>query len=303
LRESDVGSFFVGCALLLRVDIHRLKFCADGSDRAKIISVLINENSPLRRLPNNLKARQAQFFDAIRFAAETVDLAYQGLLAHLLTLAGPDVTNPQVSASVAFLYAWSMVDSAHRLHGLIENLPGLAKKNQSPEFRKFSEKADSVEKLRNVVQHMETEIYKSAEAGKAVWGTLSWLRATRPGETIYTCLLVSGAMMPGGSHQFINPAGLQIKMPIDHVTLTQGGTSVNLTEVVDAIAAIIRLLEKALEKEFAQFPERAGSDMIIAMAFQPGSTKPITPVAADEQTSNSGQEIQVGKATENEDRE
>ena len=228
-----------------------------------------------------------------------MDLAYQRLLGHLLTLAGPDVTNPQISASVAFLYAWSIVDSAHRLHGLIDNLPGLAKRNQSPEFRKFSEKADSVEKLRNTVQHMETEIHKSAEAGKAVWGTLSWLRESRAGETVYTCLLVSGAMMPGGSHEFINPAGLQIRMPIDHVTLRQGGTSVNLTEVVDAIASIINLLEHALTNEFQQFPERAGSDMVIALAVQPGSTQAISPVAANEQSSSSDQRsVTVGEATQ-----
>ena len=255
--------------------------------------MLINEKSPLRRLPNKLNPRQAQFFDAIRFAAEMMDLAYQRLLGHLLTLAGPDVTNPQISASVAFLHAWSIVDSAHRLHGLVDNLPGLTKRNQSPEFRKFSEKADSVEKLRNAVQHMETEIHKSAEAGKAVWGTLSWIRGSYAGETIYTCLLVSGAMMPGGSHEFINPAGLKIRMPIDHVTLRQGGTSVNLTEVVDAIAAVISLLEHALTNEFQQFPETAGSDMVIALAVQPGSTQTITPVAVNEQSTSSGQQLIV----------
>jgi len=123
----------------------------------------------------------------------------------------------------------------------VENFPNLAKKSQSPEFRNFLEKADSIETLRNAVQHMDKNIHTSAEAGGAVWGTLTWV-SPKPQGVVYTCLLVSGAMMPGAKYSPIIPAGLTIKEPLDHVTLTAGKVSVNLTEVMEALARLVSVM-------------------------------------------------------------
>ena len=117
----------------------------------------------------NLNPKQAQFCDGLRFTAEMADMAYQELVIQLLPLSGPGHEDTHVSAVRPFLFAWSIVDSAHRLRGLVENFPNLAKKSQSPEFRDLLDKAEAVEKLRNVMQHMDSQIHKSAEAGKAVW--------------------------------------------------------------------------------------------------------------------------------------
>src|SRR5438034_7730738 len=107
--------------------------------------MLINENSPLRRLPKDLNPKQAQFCDGVRFTAEMADLAYQQLLTNLPPVSGLDSKNMRVSAAPPFLFAWSIIDSAHRLRGLVQNFPKLAKKNQSPAFRNFVEKAEAVE--------------------------------------------------------------------------------------------------------------------------------------------------------------
>ena len=77
--------------------------------------MIIAESSPLRRLPTNLNPRQAQFFDAIRFTVEMADAAYSKLVEHLFTLSGADVMKPKIVAPLPILYAWSFIDSTHRL--------------------------------------------------------------------------------------------------------------------------------------------------------------------------------------------
>jgi hypothetical protein len=259
--------------------------------------MVIEENSPLRRLPTNLNPRQSQFFDGIRFTVEMADLAYERLKDHLLTLAGPGVNQPRILAPLPFLYAWSIIDSIHRLRGLVDNLPGLARRNQSPEFRNFTEKAQTVEQFRNAVQHMDTEIPRSAEAGKAVWGTLSWLRGDANQPILYTCMLVGGAMMPGGRHTFINPAGLPFAPPIDHVTLTLAEVPVSLTDLLSSSARLVRGLEMSLAAAFEQFPDRARSDLLIALAVQPEADAEVPRIpAAEPVRAEKTREIQIGEA-------
>src|SRR6266571_8401258 len=111
--------------------------------------MLIKENSPFRRLPANLVPKTAQFCDGMRYAAEMADFAYEQLNTCLKPLSNGPSENPIVSASPAFLFAWSIIDSVHRFRGLIENFSSIAKKNQSPEFRNFLDKAEAVEILRH----------------------------------------------------------------------------------------------------------------------------------------------------------
>jgi len=81
--------------------------------------------------------------------------------------------------------------------------------------------------------------------------------------------LVSGAMMPGGKYTPINPAGLAVRGPLDHVTLTVGDVAVNLSDVLSALASLVECIEGRLAEAFKTFPDRAGSDMWIALAMQP----------------------------------
>jgi hypothetical protein len=230
--------------------------------------MLIPEDSPLRRLPANLNPRQAQFCDGVRFTAEMADLAYQELLRELEPLSGPSgEADVRVRAARPFLFAWSIIDSAHRLRRLVENFPNLAKKNQSPEFRTFTNEVQPVETLRHTVQHMDERIHESAESGKAVWGTLTWL--TQPnGGVLYSCTLVSGAMMPEGKHRIINPAGLTIAAPLDHITLTVEDVAANLSSLMAALGRLVQGIEHGLTEAFKNLPDRAGSDLWIALAMQ-----------------------------------
>ena len=224
----------------------------------------------------NLNPKHAQFCDGLRFTTEMVDKAYQELVINLLPLSGPGSEEFRVSAAGPFLFAWSIVDGAHRLRGLVENFPSLSEKGQSPEFRDLLDKAEVVEKLRNIVQHMDSEIHRSVEAGKAVWGILRWVN--RPSQsTVSTCMLVSGAMMPEGNHNALNPAvGLTLAPgQLDHVTLTVGAVTVNLSDLMRSLGRLVEAIENGLREAFKVFPDRSGSDMWIALAGEVGASNTV----------------------------
>jgi len=245
--------------------------------------MLIGENSPLRRVPIGINAELHAFCDGVRFSAQMADLAYGELVACLLPLSQTNNEQGREFAVKPFLNAWSIIDSAYRLYRLVKNFPNLQKKNQAPQYRDFERKITAVERLRNAVQHMHSDIYESATAGRHVWGVLTWVKPTVAGG--FTCLLVSGAVLPGGEYTPINPAGKVLRLPLDHVTLTVDKVDVNLTEIMDSMAKLVISLEEGLEKAFENLPNRTMSDMLIALAFQSGPSSPTPP---DKQHSTEG---------------
>jgi hypothetical protein len=164
-----------------------------------------------------------------------------------------------------FADAWSIVDSIHRFRGLLKHLPGLAKKNQSAEFRNFASFAAQVEDLRNVVQHLNQEIGKRENTAGSIWGALTWLVFPEDGVCV-SCYLVPGSFNLMGSITAQNPAGkTPRRRPIDYVTLSHGKSVVDLTEAMASLEAVCSKLETSLSEQFAPFAERMGSDIVIKM--------------------------------------
>jgi hypothetical protein len=167
----------------------------------------------------------------------------------------------------AFLYAWSMIDSVHRLRGLVEHFPGIQRRRQIPEIRTFLDKAATVETLRHAVQHMEGTIRQTAAPGHSVWGYLTWT-VSRKDETVITCLLTAGASMPGAEYKTIPNTGTTFSAEIDNVRLTLGDSVVQLSELLGAIATLVGFVETGLRKQFEGFPVRAESDHFFAFAMR-----------------------------------
>lgn len=233
-------------------------------------SMLISTDSPLRRPPNNLNHIQAQFLDGFRLSVEMADLAYQGLVQQLLAFTPEPPTNTaarMLFTAPAFLYAWSIIDSVHRLRGLVDNFPGIQKRQQIPEVRLFLDKTASVESLRHAVQHMEGTIRQAATPGHAVWGYLSWM-ASRKDETILACLLTAGALMPGAAYKTVPNTGIAPTAEIDQVRLTLGETVVQLSELLDTISKLVGFIETRAREQFEGFPARAESDYFFAFAMK-----------------------------------
>lgn len=68
------------------------------------------------------------------------------------------------------LDAWSIVDWANRLHGLIQHFPGLQK--STPAVRLLMNELEKTRDFRDYMQHIENDLH--ADNTKPVWGALMW---------------------------------------------------------------------------------------------------------------------------------
>jgi hypothetical protein len=238
--------------------------------------LILGKESPLRNLPAILQRRQLLFFEATRFTIDTIDLAYLRLAETLprLTRNIQDGDSQGLPSSVsAMLDAWAIVDSLHRLRGLIEGLPGLKAKMRRPEVRSFLENTANVSGLRNTIQHLNTGISGVVDDKNwSVFGSLSWLIVEPETNRILSCVYLPGT--PTGSHPVINPAGRRVwRFPVDSITIEQSGISVGVSDAVRSVARLAAFLEESLGKAFAeQIPEqhretRPGADLLVCIAF------------------------------------
>ncbi len=230
--------------------------------------MIINENSPLRNLPAKLNRKQTLCFDGIRYCVEMADLAYSRLQRSLLNLTA-SCSNPQpehLEFVAALLDAWSIVDSVHRLRGLLNATPGFKNTNDLIVFKR---RTADFEKLRNAVQHLGSEINTIINQGTPVWGVLNWFCITNPeSSTGKSCALVAGTIIDTGKDlPIVNPLAKRITPPIDLVTLTASSHSVSLSEALENLRLLTSGIEKALETQVAGLP-RAGSDMVVCLDIQ-----------------------------------
>mgnify|MGYP006873467032 CR=1 FL=1 len=142
-------------------------------------SMLIPHDSPLRTLPESLDRRSVLFLDGIRYAIQIFDLASSRLGGTLHQLSQIKENSPELADGIssAIADAWTMIDSTHRLRELLEQLPGLKKKE--PALQLFLKRTSKVEDLRNFFQHFRNEIDTFTELGLPLWGTLSWVYTDR----------------------------------------------------------------------------------------------------------------------------
>jgi hypothetical protein len=230
--------------------------------------MIINDDSPLRRLPSQLDRKQTLFLDAIRYSIEMADLAHRRLQSTLLemTLDGDKTESNHLNFVSAVLDAWSVIDAIHRLRGLLNQAPGVKKK--APGLRTFLQKTAEVEHLRNSVQHLNNQIETLVNKSLPVWGVLSWFTMrdikSRRG---HICTLMAGTMFPSKGHTMVNPVGQKLVLPIDLITLSASGTSVSLSEAMRQVERLARGIEEQLQNQIADLP-RPGGDIIICAEIQ-----------------------------------
>jgi hypothetical protein len=138
-------------------------------------TMIVESDSPLRRVPSTLPRHQALFLDGIRFCVEIMDLAYERLYntAVVMTLQ-PANMNPRAHASV-LMDSWSMIDSVHRLRALLRQMPGAAQSaKSSPKLHVFLRRTEQVEAMWHHVQHLDQEVQAIAARGEPVLGVVRW---------------------------------------------------------------------------------------------------------------------------------
>jgi hypothetical protein len=232
--------------------------------------VIVREDSPLRRLPEALEPRQASFLDGIRFSIEIADLAYSRLVGtlHGLSLhsekSTADPLGPLIAGAISD--AWLVVNSINRLRYLLEHLP-MGKKSRWYSLRAFLQNTKPITELRHIVQHLNEKIAGLAEKGKPVWGSLSWfhLLDSKKGRS---CMIVAGRLA-AGEHRFVNPLGKPVRAPIDHVTLTSGDITADLSATMVGVVSLTGELETSLRKSFKDLPT-SGADALFFVEVEFG---------------------------------
>lgn len=231
----------------------------------------------LQRLPQNLDRKQMLFLDGIRYSVETAETAYSRLRKTLLTLTNRSLEKKNLRiASLttrAVLDAWVIIDSIHRLRGLLRQMPRV--KQRAPYLVSFYKQTEKIEKLRNLVQHLNNEMDNLVLKKLPVWGTLNWVAI--PGSvagTYYSCSLTPGSLF-GRVTPFVNPVGKDLQPPIDLIRLT-AVESVNLSQLMDRVETIIALMEKQLRNQLKGLP-LAGSDIFIILEIAPNPIPPTPP--------------------------
>jgi hypothetical protein len=213
--------------------------------------VIIDNDSPFRRIPVKTNRKQILFYDGIRYPVEMADLAHDRLRETLYEITQSSTTEPgadDFDYTSAILDAWSIVDSIHRLRSLLYQVPGL--KQNSPALRLFMKKTVEIDNLRNAVQHLNQQIHKIVDLDLPVWGALSWAAMLDSElKSIWSCTLVAGAWFQR-KDPLVNPLGKMFHPPVDLITLDASGCSVCLSEVVRNVEPLVRSLEEVLNEQF-----------------------------------------------------
>lgn len=212
--------------------------------------MIIEKDSPFRRLRADLAPQQASFLDGIRISAEMTDVAYNRLSDSLWKVSNENQLI--IPAACLFLDAWAIIDSVHRLRDLMEQMPGL--KKNGPKYQLFQRATQSVSDFRNIVQHLRGELNEMANHGWPVWGSIAWIAVLDPeSRLVSSCAIIPGRIQ-SVELDILNPADRTIVRRIDHITLSCKSDQISLTQLFEEVGKIVRFLEPCLNEFTADLP-------------------------------------------------
>ena len=241
--------------------------------------MIINDQSPFRRLPPHLDRKQTLFLDGIRYSIEMADLASSRLSETLFEISfnQEDSESKHLNTVSALQDAWSIVDSIHRLRGLLSQAPGF--KQKAPGMRLFLQRTADIGHLRNSVQHLNNEIKSLVNKNLPVWGVLSWFAIRDPKQRSgLACSLIAGTLFESKNNPIVNPLGKMMHGLVDLITLTANERCSCLSDVMRQVEVMIKDMEKQLEQQFTKLPQ-AGSDVLICLEIEFGRNE--SPIQKD----------------------
>lgn len=228
--------------------------------------MIIDENSPLRRLPV-LNREQTLFLDGIRYSIEMADLAYCRLKETLYEMSincGNQLPNKHIHVNIvsSVLDAWSIIDSLDRLRGFL-HCAEFVKKDSLPNDDPLKQNFNTVRNLRNSIQHIPGNVDKLISKNQTILGSLSWYTCLDSKEMKgLSCTFAAGTVLQNSALPFVNPAGKNIELPVDIITLSASGYSVCLSELMKYIKLMVMDIEKQLSQQTLGLP-KAAADFIV----------------------------------------
>lgn len=130
----------------------------------------------MKALANVEPTRLNHILDALRYSLELEKKAYHSLSRAFrkIEASDDDKGHPNHTLALnAFSNAWSILDTAHRIRGLITQVPALSQR--TPDIQVFIRSTLAVEGFRHLYQHLNSEIPKVKGTTNPIMGVLSWV--------------------------------------------------------------------------------------------------------------------------------
>jgi hypothetical protein len=219
---------------------------------------MIAENSILRRLPTALNREQRFQLEALVYSADAVMFAMETIW-RITIAAGAAADRISASDRMAVLMsAWSVVDHVHVARELLKRM---ITGDYGAELSAFAATAATATKMRNVMDHLHTNIPNLARAkggGPPIFGSLAYLYAG-PDDfelvegvprllEVKSILMATGALVAGVSAPILNPGGRCITFPVSNFELTSPGGTLSLSDAAAQMADAMALVEENCAK-------------------------------------------------------
>lgn len=199
----------------------------------------ISKNSPLRKPPQPVSERQIVLLDGIRYSADMAAIAINRLWEQLSFIDSTELEIEPHHIAAAALDAWSIIDAAHRMSDLVENLPGLPNSSWRKVFRQRMKDARD---LRDMWQHQVGEAPAVVQQRGQAWGALTWAQHKNGRPTGNWFLVVVGSDFKGSKWDFAGPVNAIPRVDSRRIRLLHSGHAVYLDRIVrDMFAAIGKL--------------------------------------------------------------
>jgi hypothetical protein len=195
--------------------------------------------------------------DGIRYAVEIAQVAYSRLFDTLMSWDRAKPQGSQTAFAASIADAWAIIDSIHRFHDLVENLPGLP---NAPWRRLLVTGVNEALDLRDSVQHQLGELDGLIENGGQVWGYLSWAEMTDGRYTGQWFMMSPGSYFVGDKWLFIGPRVLPYEVPPGRIRLNAFGRHVYLGRIVALMLSAVGELAKVIANGGVQPRGPAASD-------------------------------------------
>jgi hypothetical protein len=211
-------------------------------------------------------------------------LAHNRLVATLTLLPSLRESGQEFGGEIASALSdsWTIVDTAHRLRQLVDQMPGISKKD--PSIQLFLRGTRIAEDLRNYVQHLRGEMDNLVALELPVWGTLSWRSAAKPEGAQFGHIIIPGTFYQGLiMHGPTYGLDRRIAKEVERIELAAGGHCIIIDEVVSKIKGFGSWVEKWIGPQF-EGHDQAGSDAFFSLKFTPIDATPAqpSPVSDDE---------------------
>lgn len=171
------------------------------------------------------------------------------------------------------LLAYAVIDAANRFREVLRVLPGM---KQDHTFEIFMRGTSEVEKLRNILQHLNRELDAIGTLAAAPLGTITWLGPS----PVRNAPPSAWALQPGSFYQGQQTYSAVIDRlarlgpgEIGQVTLAARNVRVDLTATVSRMRAMLEAIEPGL-RAHARGKPRLGSDVLLGFALRPVDAAP-----------------------------